>query len=55
MRALAKEVSRLPLDDLFLRPEVRRHLEGIGPLPLAADGEGTTAGKPQEREGVEAG
>jgi len=35
VRALAKEVSRLPLDDVFIRPEVRRHLEGIGPLPLA--------------------
>lgn len=37
VRALAKEVSRLPLDDVFIRPEVRRHLEGIGPLPLATD------------------
>jgi hypothetical protein len=22
---------------VFIRPEVRRHLEGIGPLPLATD------------------
>jgi len=55
VRALAKEVSRLPLDDVFIRPEVRRHLEGIGPLPLAAAGEGTAAGKRQDREGVETG
>jgi hypothetical protein len=34
VRALAREVARLPLEDIFIRPEVRRELDGVGPLPL---------------------
>lgn len=34
VRALAKEVSKLPIEEVFIRPEVRRELEGVGPLPL---------------------
>jgi hypothetical protein len=55
VRALAREVSRLPLDDVFIRPEVRRHLEGVGPLPLVSDGDGVTTGRLGQQEGVEAG
>ncbi|MGD2063551.1 MAG: hypothetical protein PVF51_08235 [Nitrospirota bacterium] len=55
VRALAKEVSRLPLDDVFIRPEVRRHLEGFGPLPLGADEAGVDEGTPGEPKGVGAG
>jgi hypothetical protein len=54
VRALAKEVSRLPLDDVFMRPEVRRHLEGIGPVLLASRGDGVAAGTAAEPEGVAA-
>jgi len=34
VRALAREVARLDLEELFIRPEVRRYLESALPLPV---------------------
>jgi len=55
VRALAKEVSRLPLEEVFIRPEVRRHLEGLGPLPLATHEEADGVGVASTHEDVEDG
>ncbi|HBB40304.1 MAG: hypothetical protein COW73_03170 [Nitrospirae bacterium CG18_big_fil_WC_8_21_14_2_50_70_55] len=34
VHALAREIGRLDLEALFIRPEVRRYLEAAGPLPV---------------------
>jgi len=39
VRALAREVARLDLEEIFIHPEVRRYLESALPLPVAADGD----------------